>query len=316
MYTSLNDFSLRTVLETLPNAVFLKNVDLRFIFVNKTYELLFGVKKKDIIGKTVLELDYLPLDDRLFYQQEDLAMLNNIKSSHHIVKYNFSDGKAHTCHYWSSGFVQENNVRGLMGVIVDVDQERKVISVLQKRIHNIVLQKRHIEEESAVDFLTGLHTRKVFDDALRRCDASDGTRFSCVMFDIDHFKTVNDTFGHPAGDTVLKEVAQVLKECSRNGDIACRYGGEEFVLLLPGSGLDTAASVAERMRERVRERVRLPDGRHITVSAGCSEYADGESGAFVLQRADDALYAAKNSGRDRVCTLCTPQPGTLNACGR
>ncbi|MDR1685497.1 MAG: diguanylate cyclase [Desulfovibrio sp.] len=306
MYTLLNDFSLRPILETLPNAIFLKNADLRFVFVNKAYELMFGVKKEDLIGKTVLDLDYLPLDDRFFYQQEDIDMLNNAKISHHIVKYNFSDGKVHTCHYWSGGFIQENGVRGLLGVIVDVDQERKVIAVLQKKIHNVVLQKRQIEEESTTDFLTGLHTRKLFDDALFRYAAAGDRRFSCIMFDIDHFKAVNDTFGHPAGDAVLKEVAQVLQECSRTGDLVCRYGGEEFVLLLPGSGIDTAVSVAERMRERVSEKVCLPDGRHVTVSAGCSEHAEGEYGALVLRRADEALYAAKNSGRNRVCTLSAP----------
>ncbi|MDR2669113.1 MAG: diguanylate cyclase, partial [Desulfovibrio sp.] len=225
MYSLLEDFSLRAVLETLPNAVFLKNTDLRYVFVNKAYEVMFGIKKEDIIGKTVLDLEYLPPDDRFFYQQEDLEMLNNAKISHHIVKYNFSDGKVHICHYWISGFVQDNGVRGLLGVIVDVDQERKVIAMLQKKIHTVVLQKRQIEEESTIDFLTGLHTRKLFDDALFRYAASGDRRFSCIMFDIDHFKAVNDTFGHPAGDVVLKEVAQVLQECSRNGDIVCRYGG-------------------------------------------------------------------------------------------
>ncbi|MDR2603902.1 MAG: sensor domain-containing diguanylate cyclase [Desulfovibrio sp.] len=306
MYSLLENFSLRAVLETFPNAVFLKNSDLRYVFINKAYEMMFGIKKEDIIGKTVLDLEYLPNDDRSFYQCEDLKMLKDAKIGHHIVKYTFSDGKVHICHYWISGFVQDNGVRGLLGVIVDVDQERKVIAMLQKKIHTVVLQKRQIEEESTIDFLTGLHTRKLFEDALFRYAAAGDRRFSCIMFDIDHFKAVNDTFGHPAGDTVLKEVAQVFKECSRTGDIVCRYGGEEFVLLLPGSGLGTAVSVAERMRERVAEKVGLPDGRCITVSAGCSEHAEGEYGSLVLQRADDALYAAKNSGRNRVCMLRAP----------
>jgi diguanylate cyclase (GGDEF)-like protein/PAS domain S-box-containing protein len=311
MYTSFEEFSLRTVLETLPNAVFLKNADLRFVFINKSYERMFGVKKEDILGKTVLDLEYLPLGDRLFYQREDADMLNNAEIHHHIVKYNFSDGRVHTCHYWSGGFIQENGTRGLLGVIVDVDQERKVISVLQKKIHNIVLQKKQIEEESSVDFLTGLHTRKIFDEALSRYAALENAVFTCVMFDIDHFKAVNDTFGHPAGDAVLREVARILGQCSRKGDIACRYGGEEFVVLLSGGGLDAAASVAERIRRRVAENVRLPDGRCVTISAGCSEHVGGEDGSRVLRRADDALYEAKNTGRNRVCTLRAPASPAL-----
>jgi diguanylate cyclase (GGDEF)-like protein/PAS domain S-box-containing protein len=303
MSASFDEFSLYTILDALPIAVFLKNEDLRFVFINKAYEKMFGIQREKIIGKTVFDLKYLPENDRIFYQKEDSDMLQNIQICHHIIKYNFSDGKMHTCHYWSGGFIQENGVRGLLGVIVDIDQERQVISMLQKKIHNVVLQKRKIEAISSIDFLTGLHTRKFLDEALTRHAATEEMPFSCVMFDIDHFKKVNDTYGHQVGDTVLKEVALIIKDCSREGDTACRYGGEEFVVLLPGNGLDRAVSIAERIRQRIAGKVCLPDGKCVTASAGCSEYAAGEDGFLVLQRADQALYAAKNSGRNRVCTL-------------
>jgi diguanylate cyclase (GGDEF)-like protein len=120
------------------------------------------------------------------------------------------------------------------------------------------------------------------------------------MLDIDQFKLVNDSFGHKTGDGVLAEVAAILKQCSRKRDLACRYGGEEFVVLLPGAKLFSAMRVAERIRHGVHENIRTPDGKPVTISAGCSEHIRGESGVATVQRADTALYESKESGRNRV----------------
>lgn len=129
------------------------------------------------------------------------------------------------------------------------------------------------------------------------------------MLDIDHFKQVNDTFGHLAGDEVLKQMGCVLSGCLRGNDVVCRYGGEEFMLLLTGSGLDEAIVVAERLRLMISETVRLPCGQHITVSAGCSEFIAGEDESHFLKRADDAMYAAKAMGRNCVCAARMNEAG-------
>ena len=306
-------FLLQTVLDTFPNAVFMKNESLQFVYVNSAYEKMFGVKKEEVIGKTVLDLNYLPSRDKRFYHNEDTIVIQNCKTKHHIFEYVFKDGKVHTCLYWSGGFSQPDGVRGLLGVIVDITQQSKMIETLKRELQDTVVEKKRIEEESSYDALTRVYNRRTFDVLLKNHAASStksGRAFSCVMLDIDHFKLVNDEFGHPAGDSVLQQLGSVLKDSLRDEDAVCRYGGEEFVLLLPNRGLADAVMIAERVRQHVRQVVRVPDSRNVTISAGCSEYLSGEDEARFIKRADEALYQAKENGRDRVCAAQSKGTGT------
>jgi diguanylate cyclase (GGDEF)-like protein len=126
------------------------------------------------------------------------------------------------------------------------------------------------------------------------------TPFSVVALDIDHFKRVNDTYGHTIGDQVIQGVAQLMRDCSRPSDILCRNGGEEFLILLPGVAPTEAAIVAERLRGRIEGRDISQVG-HITVSAGVAQWpAAGPDVAQAFHAADAALYAAKQQGRNRV----------------
>ena len=288
----------------MPNPVFIKDENLHFIFVNKAYEKMFKTKMNNVLGKSVLDLEYLSEEDRLFYQKEDTEVLQSGKTKHHIFDYSYRGKTTHTCLYWTSGFVQKNGVRGLIGIIVDINKQTSVMHRLRQQLDHVSSEKKAIAEKSKIDPLTRLYTRGTFDEALQKLAVSAGAKnvFSCIMLDIDHFKRVNDAFGHATGDAVLREVASVLKKSSRKRDIPCRYGGEEFVCLLPGSTLNTAKKVAERMRLQVLQNVHTPDGKSVTVSAGCSEYILAEPGTLVLERADKALYAAKQSGRNRVCS--------------
>ncbi|MDR0466438.1 MAG: GGDEF domain-containing protein [Deltaproteobacteria bacterium] len=173
---------------------------------------------------------------------------------------------------------------------------------MNKQLRASNAEKKNVEQKIKIDALTRLYARSAFDDALHKFASRPTRGFSCIMLDIDHFKLVNDRFGHQAGDVVLAEVATVLKQCSRKRDLACRYGGEEFVVLLPGTSLSGAINIAERMRREVLENVGTSDGNAVTISAGCSEYIQGESGASTVHRADKALYEAKKTGRNRVCS--------------
>ncbi|MBO0902262.1 PleD family two-component system response regulator [Jiella sonneratiae] len=159
-------------------------------------------------------------------------------------------------------------------------------------------------ELAVTDPLTGLHNRRFLDIHLGRAAASGGG-FALALFDIDHFKRINDGFGHDAGDAVLREFARRLKAETRASDLACRFGGEEFAVLMPGADAATAAGVAERIRLAVSDAAFPVDGEGlaVTVSAGVA-VAEGpaEGAAGILKRADTALYEAKRAGRNRIGT--------------
>lgn len=300
----LTSFSMRTLLDTMTNAIFIKNEDLRFVYVNKAYEDLFGVTKEYMIGKTVLDVEHLPDDDKKFYHNEDREMVYRAQIANHIFQYHFKDGKMHTCLYWSGGFIQDDGRRGLIGTIVDITQQSQTIESLEYELETVVSEKRAIEEQMLYDPLTGVHNRHSFEMFLQNyasLSMRNNTPFSCIMIDADHFKKVNDTFGHLTGDEVLRQLGSILTDSLRGNDVVCRYGGEEFVLLLPGSELGDALLVAERLRVRVAETISLPCGHCFTVSSGCSEYRPGEEEHEFLKRADNALYAAKGAGRNCVC---------------
>ncbi|MFJ3681418.1 diguanylate cyclase [Pseudomonas sp. NPDC090208] len=157
-----------------------------------------------------------------------------------------------------------------------------------------------LDEQAHRDALTGLANRRAMDQTLEDLVAQE-TPFSVIAADIDHFKKVNDTLGHEAGDKVLAQVANLLLMHSRNTDLACRSGGEEFLILLPRTTLDAAAGIAERIRLAVQNEAFQNTGQ-ITISIGVAHWQPrGETTpSQLLKRADALLYAAKQDGRNRV----------------
>jgi diguanylate cyclase (GGDEF)-like protein len=162
------------------------------------------------------------------------------------------------------------------------------------------LRRNESDEELAAmawsDGLTGLANRRRFDHDVASYD-SDQTPVAAIMIDVDHFKVVNDTFGHPKGDEVLRCVADVLAERVREGDVVYRYGGEEFCVLLPGATRADAVAVGDRIVEACRL-ITLPDDTHLTVSVGVAHLSEATASES-FESADQALLAAKELGRDR-----------------
>lgn len=155
-----------------------------------------------------------------------------------------------------------------------------------------------------IDGLTGVYNRRYYSEALERVlDAASrsGQQVSIAVFDLDHFKRVNDEHGHLVGDELLKDIAKILVAQIRGSDMVARYGGEEFVLLLKNTSSAAAVQVAEKLRERIKT-APLAGGRltGVTLSAGVATAHAGESAVALFERADRALYAAKQQGRDRV----------------
>jgi diguanylate cyclase (GGDEF)-like protein len=157
------------------------------------------------------------------------------------------------------------------------------------------------------DSLTGLMTRRSLETAVRDLHAT-GTSYSVAYGDLDHFKDLNDTFGHAAGDRALRTFSQVLRDSLRPLDIPGRYGGEEFVIVLPECAVDEARQVLERVRERLAERIVVADLPPFTISFGLASSEQATDFDQVVSLADTALLSAKAGGRDRVVTSAGPEP--------
>ncbi|MBH3428923.1 sensor domain-containing diguanylate cyclase [Pseudomonas alkylphenolica] len=156
-----------------------------------------------------------------------------------------------------------------------------------------------LAQEAQSDPLTGLANRRAMTDVLELLEHAEQP-YSLLLLDIDHFKRVNDSFGHDAGDSALQFISEILKRNSRAGDLACRYGGEEFVLVLPSTSKEVAIAIAERIRETVAAS-EVPIVGELTLSAGVAcRGTEASTPEFVLRQADACLYRAKSEGRNRV----------------
>ncbi len=201
-----------------------------------------------------------------------------------------------------------------LGTLCVIDFVPRVLQPKQLEMLSIlgrqVMCQLDLNLQAMRDPLTGLYNRRQLEESLHRevlrARRLGGT-VGVMAIDVDHFKRVNDTLGHEVGDNALRGIAEELASCVREEDIACRAGGEEFVIILPGAGKTALRSRAEAVRRTI-ERAQIPAGDgtlKLTVSIGLASFpAYGDSGQAVLRAADVALYKAKGAGRNRV-TLCT-----------
>ncbi len=179
-----------------------------------------------------------------------------------------------------------------------------------KEVDGLRSRMETVRKESLTDALTGLANRRSFDEAAQRAindSLKEGKPLSLIISDVDHFKKFNDTYGHPIGDQVLRLVAQCLKTNVKGKDLAARFGGEEFIVILPETTLQNAAAVAGDIRRTVETKkiVQKSTGKDmgtVTLSLGVAQFVPGEQIADLLNRADACLYAAKRGGRNRVMT--------------
>jgi diguanylate cyclase (GGDEF)-like protein len=187
-----------------------------------------------------------------------------------------------------------------------------LVDLLSLAIQNAILLDS-TERGEHYDYLTGLANRfyfsRTFETEIRKaCNYLQST--SLLFFDIDHFKSINDTLGHQMGDLVLQKVAKVAKSCTRSDHLIARYGGDEFIVLLPSTNKDQAFQYAEKLREAI-SKMDTPikgqtDPSNITISVGISMFpADGRSTSDLVRAADEALYEAKNLGKNRIVVFPT-----------
>ncbi len=195
----------------------------------------------------------------------------------------------------------EMDTRSFLLRINPLPGQMEILAILSD-VTTIDRQKRHFEDLSVRDPLTGIFNRKKFNEEfLREIERAQRYRrpLSLIMLDIDHFKNVNDTYGHQAGDMVLHQLVKIVSENIRKTDIFARYGGEEFVVILPETVITEAFDLAEKLRNLIEEN-KNPQFHSITCSFGVAEISASDDDHSFLARSDSALYSAKKNGRNRV----------------
>jgi len=203
-------------------------------------------------------------------------------------------------HYSDSvlGYVYVESERILNNISEDSLEECMRIS----KLLGIIIDKHNIKISSTIDKLTGAFTRKHLEKSIQNQierSSEVNSQFSLIMFDLDKFKDVNDTFGHRTGDKVLQRVCEVVINNMRQTDLIGRYGGEEFIVILPGTDIEGAKEAAEKIRLKIHQERILGDKRDVTISLGISNYPyHTVVYEELIEKADQALYAAKNSGRN------------------
>lgn len=259
-----------------------------FYKVNDKFEEVLGYLSEELIGQNYLS--FIHPDDVTATLQALDELAENKKVTEFVNRYRCKDG-SYKYIEWQSQLSAGNYIySSARDVTAKKEQEEKLTHL------------------SYHDQLTGLHNRQFLDSIIGdEMDRSDvyKQKFSMAILDLDRFKKVNDTWGHPIGDELLQVTAATIRKNIRNADLLFRFGGEEFLILMPATNIEGAQLLLEKIRQAV-EQINHPITGRQTISSGAAQRLPDESFIEWYKRADQALYQAKNEGRNRVVTVTTP----------
>ncbi len=312
----------RNALNVLTEAVLIMDRRGRILLVNDAFRGLHPAARQVRMGQPVDALHWLQASSRLNGEAPawERALASRETVTQERIDLPLDSGEIrHLLVNAAPVRDDDGQVRGCLVTMEDITEQERTLAALRASQAEIEAKNRELLYLANYDQLSGVFNRRAFFEhgarAFRECLAL-GRPLACLMSDIDHFKSINDNYGHPVGDEAIRSIACLLRECVRESDIVGRYGGEEFCVLLPDVSPAVARQVAERIRREVERRCgagveSVPDLR-ITASFGLSLLApDVESLEQLIEHADQALYRAKAGGRNRV-TLYVP-PETTDA---
>jgi len=310
----------RVALESASEAVVITDATGNIEWANPAFTVLTGYELEEVLGVNprILKSGMM---DRGFYRTLWSTILDGEKWSGELWNLR-KDGNVY-CEEMHIAPVpaMDGRITNFVAVKHDITQRKQAAEEAERAKEGLVLLNKelreaneHILKISQTDALTGLANRRTLDERmhheLARADRL-GCGFSLILGDLDHFKSINDEFGHLVGDRVLVAAAGVLAEQARSYDLPARFGGEEFMVLLPESTLEDAMAIAQRIRSAISG-VAVPElTRQITMSLGISTWGHGDTPGALVGRADAALYQAKRRGRNRVVAQTNDMPPTI-----
>lgn len=301
----LQDSEIEGFLKVNIDMLCVADTDGNFLKVNKAFEKVLGYKIEDLEGKnfeSLIHIEDVPATlevmKTLKNQESITSFVNRVRSKEGLYRYL----------EWHS----QPNGKYIYASARDITQTRKQEIKLFKNNESLMKLTKVLEEKNKVlhtlaitDELTGLYNRHFLEQRIEEemyQSDRDHQVLSLAILDMDHFKHVNDTWGHPIGDEVLKKTADLVNSAIRHSDFLVRLGGEEFVIIMPRSDLNGARIVAEKIRKTIGD-YEYPTVGHVTASFGVIERSEGESYYSCYKRADKALYSAKEKGRN--CVVCS-----------
>ncbi|WP_419194207.1 diguanylate cyclase [Novipirellula herctigrandis] len=304
----------RQALDTLAEGLLVLDEKGRIVLANRAFAETVGMASEDLAFKTASELAWSSLEAN--ETDPTYPWMNAIEDgqlqSEQMLRYRLSDGRSRIFSVNAAPLGGEDQHRGALATFRDVthveehrEELEKMLGMLRSSRDEIERKNGELEILATQDALTGCLNRRAFFerfDKLWNQSKADHTPLACVMIDNDHFKNVNDTYGHHIGDEVLRRVSKTIREMHENHGLVCRYGGEEFCVVLPGLSLRQALAEAERTRAAIAGiTFEDPKELRLTASLGVSEMRfDAADTQELINQADACLYVAKREGRNRV----------------
>jgi diguanylate cyclase (GGDEF)-like protein/PAS domain S-box-containing protein len=301
---------LTSLLDATPDIVYFKDSGGKNLLVNKAFERLTGRKQEVVLGARGQAMTSKSLFDKL--DAIDRTVLGSGKP--HCMEEIWSSS-VETNRYFETirfpVFDEQDEIIGLGGISRDITGRKRAEEERERLISELTKTKESLQFQATHDGLSGLLNRVAVLDVLRRelsrADRED-TPLSVIMADVDYFKQINDQHGHLTGDIALREIAKRIRESVRDYDSVGRYGGDEFLVVLPGCDRVSAEKMAERLRRSFSQRpIKTKDQAfNITLSLGVTyvETQDKRDADFIVQTADEALFRAKKRGRNQVEVSC------------
>jgi diguanylate cyclase (GGDEF)-like protein/PAS domain S-box-containing protein len=302
--------------DTLSEGVMIIDEDEQILLTNKAFTDRIGRDAIALLGSRASEMKWKRVSRKMSGTR--LPWMEVLENGQAIIgaQFDLTTDKGETIKYAINAapiLGTDGEAQGVLVTLDDITQVEEQNVQLKTMVHNLEKTKARVQEQNKEltylatrDALTGCLNRRAFTDSfelLFEASRTEGTELCYIMVDLDHFKLVNDNYGHAIGDEVIILLAEILKSNTRKEDLVGRYGGEEFCLVLPGMSIDETLKVAERIRLRIKDETskRYEDGPRVTASLGVASIQDNPDNPGALNIfADEALYCAKENGRNRI----------------